>query len=75
MNQGLTINRSFHVRGGRQSRKEVREGQASPVPKGRIPRLSRLMALAIRFDQLIREGKVADQVELARVGHVSRGAD
>jgi hypothetical protein len=30
------------------------------------------MALAIRFDQLIREGVVADQAELARLGRVSR---
>ena len=30
------------------------------------------MALAIRFDQLIREGVVADQAELARLGHVTR---
>jgi len=30
------------------------------------------MALAIRFDQLIRDGVVADQAELARLGHVSR---
>jgi len=30
------------------------------------------MALAIRFDQLLREGRVVDQAELARMGHVSR---
>jgi hypothetical protein len=30
------------------------------------------MALAIRFDQLVRDGVVADQVELARLGRVSR---
>ena len=30
------------------------------------------MALAIRFDGLIREGAVRDQAELARVGHVTR---
>jgi hypothetical protein len=30
------------------------------------------MALAIRFDQLIRDGIVMDQAELARLGHVSR---
>lgn len=35
------------------------------------PRLA-LMALAIRFDQMIREGVVADQAELTRLGHVSR---
>jgi len=30
------------------------------------------MALAIRLEQLIRDGVVADQAELARLGHVSR---
>jgi hypothetical protein len=40
--------------------------------KGRIPRVARLMALAIRFDQMIRDGVVADQAELARLGHVTR---
>ena len=30
------------------------------------------MALAIRFDQLIRDGVVADQAELSRLGHVTR---
>ncbi len=30
------------------------------------------MALAIRLDQLIRDGVVADQAEIARLGHVSR---
>ena len=30
------------------------------------------MALAIRFDKLIRDGAVKDQTELARLGHVSR---
>jgi hypothetical protein len=29
------------------------------------------MALAIRFDQLLRDGVVADQAELARLGHVT----
>jgi hypothetical protein len=30
------------------------------------------MALAIRFDRLIRAGEVADYAELARLGHVTR---
>ena len=37
-----------------------------------IPRLARLMALAIRFDALIRQGIVRDYADLARLGHVSR---
>jgi len=38
----------------------------------RVPRITRLVALAIYFDQLISEGVVADQAEVARLGHVSR---
>jgi hypothetical protein len=38
----------------------------------RVSRIARLMALAIRFDQLIRDGVVADQAELAELGQVSR---
>ena len=41
-------------------------------PPGRIPRVSKLMALAIRFDRLLREGKVCDLSELARLTHVTQ---
>ena len=69
----ITIKRKVHFQNGRRTRKELREGEATPEPPaGRVPRVSRLMALAIRFDQLIRDGVVIDQAELARVGHVTR---
>lgn len=70
----ITVKREVHfVRRGH-GRKTV---AATPrptaqVPPGRVPRISRLMALAIRFDRLIREGKVADQSELARLAHVTQ---
>lgn len=38
----------------------------------RTPRVAKLMALAIRFDQLLQEDKVADQSELARLAHVTQ---
>jgi len=41
-------------------------------PAGRTPRVSKLMALAIRFDELLRDGKIADQSELARLTHVTQ---
>ena len=48
-------------------------GNASqPVSPGRVPRVARLMALAIRFDGLVREGAVSTQAELAAAGHVTR---
>ncbi|GAA4440293.1 hypothetical protein [Bremerella cremea] len=50
-----------------------RKRDAKPSTKGgRVPRVARLMALAIRLDHLIQSGEVADQAELARVGHVTR---
>ncbi len=39
---------------------------------GKVPRISRLMALAIRFERLIRDGVVADQSELAKLAHVTQ---
>src|SRR5262249_51967475 len=42
-------------------------GQPPPVAAGRVPRIARLMALALRFDELIRSGAVRDYAELARV--------
>ena len=42
------------------------------VPVSRVPRIARLMALAIRMDRLIHGGHVGDYAELARIGHVSK---
>lgn len=69
----ITIERKVHFGKGRRTEKLILEGAAPPPPPpGRVPRVSRLMALAIRLDQLIRDGIVKDQAELARLGHVSR---
>lgn len=62
----------IHFKSGRRSRKELAEGVAASTAKGRVPRVTKLMALAIRLDQLIRDGHVSDQAELARLAHVSR---
>lgn len=68
-----TITKQIHF-AIKNRRKTALPGPA-PVPEepaGRTPRVSKLMALAIRFDQLIRDGKVADQSELARLAHVTQ---
>lgn len=72
----LTIRREAHFRIRNRSRKALYSGPAprdSQPDAVRVPRLSRLMALAIRFDQLIRSRTVSDQADLARLGHVTRG--
>lgn len=75
----LVVERAFHLaviggqRGGR--RNTLREGQepvVEPQPTGRIPRLAKLMALAIRCDQLLRSGAVSDASALARLAKVSQ---
>lgn len=76
MTKPITFECNLHFeRSGRGSRKTIREGEAKePPPRsvGRVPRVARLMALAIRFDRLIRSGDVADYAELARLAHVTR---
>ena len=46
--------------------------KAVPEPAGRIPRVARLMALAIKFQGMLADGSVRNQAELAAVGHVTR---
>jgi len=49
-----------------------RPGEKKEVPVGSTPRITKLMALAIKFDALVRGGQVKDYAELARLGHVTR---
>ncbi len=44
---------------------------AAPAPP-RIPRITRLMALAIKFQEMIDRGEVKDYADLARLGFVTR---
>ena len=61
------------VRRGHGARRAIDAGvkQACPAP-GRVPRIARLMALALRFDEYLRSGQVANHAALAELGHVSR---
>lgn len=68
-----TITRKFHfVTRNRRKCMSDSEKPAKPLPPARVPRISKLMALAIRFDQLIRDGTVRDMSELARLAHVTQ---
>lgn len=42
------------------------------IEGGRVPHVSRLMALAIKFERLVREGTVRNYRELAEAGQISR---
>lgn len=69
----ITITKQFHFSDGAKGRKRIEEAKPRPeVAAGRAPRTSRLTAMAIEMDRLVREGRVRDFAELARLGHVSR---
>jgi hypothetical protein len=74
MSTTLTIELPVHFhRCGHGSRKEMRCGTETPMlPPGRVPRVSRQMALALRFDELVRTGQVARYSALASLCHVTR---
>src|SRR5690606_39667626 len=74
---GVSVTKQVHFATGGRGRRIVRDGPPpAPAPsspdRGTVPRVSRLMALAIRMDELLAEGTVADQAELAALAHVTR---
>ena len=73
MTSAFTIECRVHFNNrGRGSRKGPPTDRAASTEAGRVPRVSRLMALAMRFHELIRSGQVTGYAELAGLGHVSR---
>ena len=75
MSTPLTIEVGIHFqRGGPGRGKELRPGEAATPASARerVPRVARLMALALRCDALLRSGPIASYGELASLGHVTR---
>ena len=56
---------------GRGSRKRPPSDRRSSTEPGRVPRLSRLLALATRLDEWIRSREAISYAELARLGHIT----
>ena len=72
-NQEITYTLACSV--GKQGREK--KGDSSAQHDGEavnswIPRIARLMALAIRFEELLSQGKIRDYAELAHLGRVTR---
>ncbi len=71
MNTALTITREFHTTRRHDGRKQLRPGPAPETPQGKLPRLSRLMALAIHCNELLRTGQITKQSELAEHAQIT----
>ena len=75
MTKPVTIECDLHVRRGLKGRHDLGNGvvvSAAELEPGRVPRVARLMALAIRFEHLVRTSQVASYSQLARLGRVTR---
>jgi len=75
MSKPVTIECDLNVRRGPKGRHKLGNGvvvSAAELEPGRMPRVARLMALAIRFEHLVRTGQVASYSQLARLGRVTR---
>jgi hypothetical protein len=74
MNDEIQVGATFHKKrvGKHIAMVEGPPPIAPERPKGRLPRITRYMALAIYYEDLIRQGHVYDYAEIATLGHVTR---
>jgi len=69
----LTVSKRVTFSAGARGRRRL-EPAAEPKPTAPppLPRVTRLMALAIKLEGLIASGAITDQAELARAGCITR---
>ena len=75
MNGPTTITTPVDFRREANGRRLIEERHETPAearPRGRVPRVSRLLALALRLDHQVRSGLLANYSALARLGRVTR---
>lgn len=70
----ITVTRKIQMSRTANSRRRIAPKPANETckPKGRVPRVARLMALAIRLERMLQSGEVTDMTELARIGNVTQ---
>ena len=70
----ITVKRRIQITRESHGRRRVAPAKTEPTPvaAGSIPRISRLMAVAIRLEGLLLSGEGCDVTELARLGHVTQ---
>ncbi len=74
MSESLTIHRRIHFAYAGRSKvlREKKDSTDPSQPPGRIPRVARLLALAMYVEHLVQTAVVPDYATVARLGHISR---
>ena len=71
--EGFTVSIQTHFEGGRRGRRLLAKGKKKNCEKVvQVSRLAKLMALAIKYDNLLQKGVVPDYAQLARLACVDR---
>jgi len=69
----ITVKRKVDVKLVSRNRKTIVPAtEPRPERQGKIPRISRLMALAIQFEEMLQTGEVTDATELASLYNVTQ---
>src|SRR5439155_12573414 len=70
-----TVQCAVHFEREARGRKRIEPGAEQPTAarlSGRVPRVARFVALALRLDTQLRQGMLKDCAAVARLGHVTR---
>ena len=68
----LEVSFTFQPRNKRGNVNPQSDSRRGSTGKGNIPRVAKLLALAIRFERLVKRGDIQDYADLARLGYVTR---
>ncbi|MDX9789141.1 MAG: hypothetical protein RBT11_20370 [Desulfobacterales bacterium] len=68
----LEVSFTFQPRNKRVNVDPQSNSRRGSTSKGNIPRVAKLLALAIRFEKLVKRGDIQDYADLARLGYVTR---
>jgi len=69
---GLALEWTLERRGKRAALAGADTDDTGFAQAGKLPRITRLMALAIKFQDMVDRGEVRDYADLARLGYVTR---
>jgi hypothetical protein len=68
----VTVTLARPARRRKADKPQETDRRSAPISSPRIPRITRLMALAIKFQGMLDCGAVHDYADLARLGYVTR---
>ncbi|MFI4912340.1 MAG: hypothetical protein ACIAQZ_11800 [Sedimentisphaeraceae bacterium JB056] len=67
-----TLKRKVHFQSALRTQKKIKKGKAPEKYTTRIQRISKLMALAVKFDFMLKRGEFEDMAQIARNTQVTR---